>query len=154
MTTEKKVSITLKGRDLASKALGKVRGTINRIKSAVFSLQGALVAVGVLVVGRITRSFVTAFTKQQDAVEGLRASLIATGKIGEDSLRRLTAHAAELQKVTRAGDEATIAATASLALLAPALDVPALERAQSAIIGLADAFFKGAPMCRLVARPR
>ncbi len=140
---DKKVGITLKGRDLASKALGKVRGTINRIKSAVFSLQGALVGVGVLMVGRITRSFVTAFTKQQDAVEGLRASLIATGKDGEASLRRLTEHAAELQKVTKVGDEATIAAMASLALMAPSLDVPALERAQRAMIGLADVFFKG-----------
>lgn len=118
MAVDKKVSITLKGRDLASKALGKVRNTINRIKSAVFSLQGAFVALGAIIIGKFAKTFITAFIKQQDAVESLKASLIATGKEGEASLRRLTASAAELQKVTKAGDEATIQATASLALLA------------------------------------
>ncbi|KKN35915.1 hypothetical protein LCGC14_0778860 [marine sediment metagenome] len=140
---QKKVGITLKGKDLASRTFGKVRSGINRIKSAVFSLQGAFVALGAIIVGKFAKTFIDAFVKQQDAVESLKASLIATGKEGEASLRRLTTHAAELQKVTRAGDEATIQATASLALLAPALDVAALERAQSAIIGIADVFFKG-----------
>ena len=65
------------------------------------------------------KDVVQAFTVQEDAVVGLRASLIATGKAGEASLNQLTRSASELQKVTRAGDEAIIAATASLAQLAP-----------------------------------
>lgn len=84
-----------------------------------------------------------AFQVQEDAVVTLRASLIATGKDGAESLDRLTASAAALQQQTKAGDESIIKATASLAQLAPALDVEGLEQAQSAIIGIAETFTKG-----------
>lgn len=140
---EKRVNITLRGRDLASRALRGVRGTLRSLKGAVFSVQGALVALGAAGLLRLTGSFVRAFTQQQDAVEGLRASLIATGKDGGESLDFLTKRAAELQRVTRFGDEAIIDATASLAQLAPALDTAALGRSQEAIIGIADTFTKG-----------
>ncbi len=84
-----------------------------------------------------------AWGQQEEAVQSLRAALMVMGHEGEGALRTLTKRAAELQKITTKGDEAIIAATASIGLLAPALRVDELARAQEAMIGIADTFLKG-----------
>ncbi|KKL78318.1 hypothetical protein LCGC14_2026030 [marine sediment metagenome] len=115
----------------------KFRGTVGRLGGSLAVLFG-----GRALLGGIKKS-ITAFNVQETAVANLRASLVATGKDGAASLKQLTDSASEFQRVTTAGDEAIIAATASMALLAPALDTAALKDAQSAIIGIAETFTKG-----------
>ena len=121
----------------ASRNADSVRKSVGRLGAALVGIFGARQLF------RGLRSITQAFIRQEDAVQGLRASLIVTVNDGVASLAALTRSAAELQKVTRAGDEAIIAATASMALLAPALDTAALKDAQSAIIGIAETFTKG-----------
>lgn len=84
-----------------------------------------------------------AWGQQEEAVQSLRAALMVMGHEGEGALAVLTKRAAELQAMTTKGDEAIIAATASLGLLAPALSVDELAKAQEAMIGIADTFLKG-----------
>ena len=127
----------------SSKMRGASKG-MQSFRSAALRAGGALLAVfGGRAILRGLASVRKAFGVQEQAVIALRASLIATGKDGAGALERITARAAELQKVTTAGDEAIIAATASFALLAPSLDAASLEKAQEAIIGIAETFTKG-----------
>jgi hypothetical protein len=115
-----------------------------RFKSFFGGLKGQLVTLfGAAVIGRALKGTIDAFRVQQLAVENLRASLIATGKDGGKALKLLTDEAARLQKITTAGDEAIISATATLAQLAPSLDAQSLADAQTAIIAIADTFLKG-----------
>ena len=107
----------------AIKSANVFRGTVGRLGGSLAVLFG-----GRALIGGIKKS-ITAFNVQETAVANLRASLIATGKDGEASLKQLTDSASEFQRITTAGDEAIIAATASMALLAPALDTAALKDA-------------------------
>lgn len=141
---EERVSVTLRARDLTKRALSGVRGRLQRLKKSVFSLRGAFVALGAaFAAGKIGQALIKIFVQQQDAVEGLASALRQTGKTGSDALEQLTEHASQLQRVTRQGDEAILAATESLTLLAPALNTAELESAQRAIIGLGEGLFKG-----------
>ncbi len=141
---EERVSVVLRARDLASKVLTGIRGRMQRLRQSVFSLKGAMVGLGTaFAAGRLGQSLITAFTKQQDAVVGLGSALEQTGKSGSAALEQLTRNASNLQRVTRQGDEAILAATESLTLLAPALNTSELERGQQAIVGLGEGLFKG-----------
>ena len=141
---EERVSVTLRARDLASRVLTGIRGRMQRLRQSVFSLKGAMVGLGTaFAAGRIGQSLINAFTKQQDAVVGLGSALEQTGKSGSAALEQLTRNASNLQRVTRQGDEAILAATESLTLLAPALNTSELERGQQAIVGLGEGLFKG-----------
>ena len=138
------VSIVIRARDMATRVFTRIRAGMARMQKSVLSLKGAMVALGTaFAAGRIGQSLVKAFITQQDAVEGLRASLEQTGKAGGDALRLLTRRAAELQQATTHGDEAIIAATASFSLLATELSAAELAEAQQALIGIADQFTKG-----------
>jgi hypothetical protein len=111
----------------------------------------AMMAVGAAVAGVLSsrailrggKELLRAFSVQQDAVESLRASLLVTGKTGSAALQLLTENAARLQQATTKGDEAIIQATASIAQLATELSATDLASAQEALVGIADAFFKG-----------
>ena len=84
-----------------------------------------------------------AWGQQEEAVQSLRAALMVMGHEGEGALATLTKRAGELQKMTTKGDEAIIAATASIGLLATELSISDLTRVQEAMIGIADTFLKG-----------
>jgi len=117
---------------------------IDALKKRALALGGTLAAAfTVRSLTRFTSDSVRAFTVQQDAVEGLRAALIATGKEGEGVLQRLTQRASELQQQTRKGDEEIIGALTTVTQLAKGLDVSALEDVQTAIIGIAETFTGG-----------
>lgn len=124
--------------------MGRSSKAMDALKSRAVQLGGALAAAfTVRSLVRFTSESVQAFGVQQDAVEGLRAALIATGKDGEASLQRLTRRASELQQMTRAGDEEIIGALTTVTQLAKGLDVSALEDVQTAIIGIAETFTGG-----------
>lgn len=117
---------------------------VNTLNRAVRNLAATAAAFfGGRAIIRGARDLLQAWAVQEEAVTSLRAALSVTGKDGSEALELLTKRAGELQQVTTKGDEAIIAATASFALLAPALDAPELARAQEAIIGIADTFLKG-----------
>lgn len=141
------VSVRLAARDQASQVVGRVNRQMKGLGSSILNLKGLLggfaAAFSVRAILRGAVDVVQAFGQQQDAVEELRAALRVTGKEGDEALTILTARAAELQRVTRHGDEATIKATASFAQLADALNPQELARAEEAIIGIADTFTKG-----------
>lgn len=124
----------IKTAETKANAFGKTMTKLGGTLIGVFSARALLRGMG---------SMVQAFAVQEDAVTSLRAALEVTGKQGSASLDLLTRHAAELQQVTTKGDEAIIAATASLTQLAVELNAAELARAQSAIIGIADTFLKG-----------
>lgn len=84
-----------------------------------------------------------AFAQQEDAVEGLRSTLRATGREAAGASDLILKSAADLQKLTRHGDEAILAATSSVGILADNLSASELAQAQKALVGLADTFFKG-----------
>ncbi len=140
---EKRVKVTLKGKDLATSAINSVGRSLKRLKEVVFSVQGAMVALAAVAIGKMTITLLKAFSKQEDAVISLRASLIATGKDGADALEKITKEAARLQQVTRAADEELIGAVATFAQLAPALNADSLVKSQRAILAIADTFLKG-----------
>ncbi|MEZ4414638.1 MAG: hypothetical protein R3E10_02715 [Gemmatimonadota bacterium] len=94
-------------------------------------------------VGALASSLVNAFKEQEDSVASLNAALQATGKTGRSAFAELNAEASRLQRITRAGDEAILKASASLATLVPSLDVAGLKNAQTALVALADTFFDG-----------
>ncbi len=118
----------------SSQSLKRVLVSLAATAGAVFSGRALL---------RGVAGALRAWGQQEEAVQSLRAALMVMGHEGEGALRTLTKRAAELQKVTTKGDEAIIAATASLGLLAPALNVDELAKAQEAMIGIADTFLKG-----------
>lgn len=132
-----------RGMRSAQNSARRTRSRLTRLKNAVFSLQGALVAIGGAAVLRGMKSMVDAFAQQEEAVISLQAALVATGRDGAGALELLTQRAAEFQQITTKGDEAIIAATASLGQLAKELSVQDLADAQKAIIGIADTFLKG-----------
>jgi uncharacterized coiled-coil DUF342 family protein len=73
----------------------------------------------------------------------LNAALAATGKFSTEASQAIQRNASELQQLTRHGDEALIAATASLAQLAKGLDPAQLQEVNKATIAIADTFLKG-----------
>lgn len=138
------LSLVITARDRAGRAFNSFRGRLQRLRRQVFSVQGALVAMaGAAVVGRTVQKWVRAFGKQEDAVVSLRSALIATGKDGSAALRDLQEEAVRLQQITKFGDEEILDATAKLAQLAPSLRADELREAQSAVVALAETFFKG-----------
>ncbi len=124
----------LKGAEKRTKRFGsvvkKVAGTVAGLFAARAIIRGAA-------------DSVRAFGVQEQAVSDLNAALQATGKFSREASEAIQRSAAELQQLTTKGDEAIIAATASLAVLATELDAPGLQEAQKAIIGIADVFLKG-----------
>jgi len=121
------------------------------IKSAFKYAAGGIVAfaaVGLSIKGikgvlNITKDLTDAYSKQEDALNDLTATLGVMGIEGTATFDRIVDSAASLQKVTKAGDEAIISATANVGLLAKELSGEELAQSQKALIGIADVFFKG-----------
>jgi hypothetical protein len=134
------------GLNSAAYAKGMTKVTARtRAFSAVIGRVGGLLA-GVFAARQIARfasANVRAFVVQEEAISDLNAALKATGQFSEQASRSIQRAAADMQQITDKGDEALIAATASLSLLSTGLNVQQLQDAQKAIIGIADVFLKG-----------
>lgn len=76
------------------------------------------------------------FTVQEDAVEGLRATLEGFGQATEEAMQRYQDFASEIQKTTKFGDEGTLAAMSNGLRLG--LDPKNIEEATRAAVGLTE----------------
>lgn len=137
------LSLLIKGKDLSRAAFSKATSSITGLKNKVVSLQGALVAMGVTATFMVGKKLVAAFGRQERAILRVSQALANQNQFSQENVKRLEANAAALQKVTQAGDEAILEGTATIAELATQLDALQLEQIQSAMIGIADTFFKG-----------
>lgn len=133
-----------RGSKTTRKSLGKIERSVGKLEKGARRLQAVFAGAlgGAALINTAERLF-SAFAEQERAVTELRTALVATGKDGTASLRAITEEATRLQRATIAGDEALIQASATLAQLAPSLDVAELARAQSIIVAIADTFLKG-----------
>jgi len=97
--------------DKAKTATGKLKDHLG--KFAKLLKTGFGIGVAVMAIRRMTQSMrqlVDAYGIQEQAEQGFRAALMATGRAAEISSGGIFQFASELQKVTTYGDEATLAA--------------------------------------------
>lgn len=130
----------------ATQALTGIGGLIGRVGTLQGALKGAGIALAALATKEaidLIRKGVEAYKVQESAVNRLEAALSTAGAAGNEALDGLIERAGELQQITTKGDEAIIAATADLRLLAKELGADELGQAQEALIGIADVFLKG-----------
>ena len=139
-----RVEVVIRGRDQASGMLRKITGRFKTMGQSIFSLQGAMKALaGAFVIRGALRgagSLITAYNQQEKAVVGLNAALRIGGQLTEENSRLIQEHAAALQRVTTAGDEALIAVSGTIAQLATELSATELAEVQKAVVGLSEAF--------------
>lgn len=144
---DSRVKITIVAKDTASRAIGKISKSFRSLGNTLRGPKGLLGTVtkffGLFAGISFVKGSVRAFGEQEDAIESLRASLIATGKDGSNALRTLADEASRLQSITKFGDEAILSATEALNTLSGSLTGPELKEAQTALVGLAAGFFKG-----------
>jgi len=143
MSRKAEVGIWVRLKDQASRQLKGLRGGFSRVKSAVLSVHGAVIALASGIAIKIGVGALKAWGLQQQSIIKLNSTLKETGRFTREVSRDLVKSAQDLQKVTVHGDEAIIGATASLGALATQLSGPELAEAQKVIIGLADQFFGG-----------
>jgi len=111
--------VVIKATDKASPTVKKTEKSFTKLGNF---LKVGFVAAGAAAVAILRKLSVsmeqatTAASAQQDAVEGLRAQLSALGPAADGVTAALAKQAAELQSITRFGDEATIAAQTQLAV--------------------------------------
>ena len=143
MTTER-VDVVIRGRDMASGVLGKVTRRFKTMGQSVFNLQTAMKGLaGAFVIRGALRgagSLITAYNQQEKAIVGMNAALRIGGQLTEENSRLIQDHAAALQRVTTAGDEALIAVSGTVAQLATELSATELAEVQKAVVGLSEAF--------------
>ncbi len=137
------VKIFIRAQNLAKGVVNGVTTGFNKLKNAVFSVQGAVAALGLYAVKRLATEWLKAFGIQQLAVDRLNSSLRNTFKFTIENSKAIQAAASEVQRLTIHGDEAMLAAFTSLNNLVTTLSVEKLIAARTAIVGLADEFFGG-----------
>ncbi len=137
------LDVVIRGKDATRRAFGRVRGRVTSLTNSIFSLKSVGIGLAGVFAGRVARSFADAFGKQEESILSLNQALRNTGQFSEEASERIQASAAEIQALTKAGDEAIIQGTASLAQLATQLDPDQLIAAQRAVVGIADTFLKG-----------
>lgn len=129
-----------------SRASRESQAALQRISAGVRGLRTSALAAGAAVAGigfAIKRFALDPFGEQQQAIDELQTALAVTGKVGVEAFESIYAEAQRLQSITQAGDEALLKATATLSTLAPSLQADELVKAQRALVGLADTFFRG-----------
>lgn len=115
------------------------------------ALKGRALALGAAIAGAFAvrkvldfaRTSLQAFGRQERAILRVNSALLNMNQFTEENSEALQASAAALQRVTTAGDEAILEATATIGDLAKELTVGELAQAQKAAIALADTFFDG-----------
>ena len=124
--------------------LKKIGGGLNALTGQAAKLGAALLAAFAL--RKIKDFFVSTlqgFGRQERAILRVNSALTNMGLFTAENSKILQDNAAALQRITTAGDEAILEATATIADLAKELTVGELAMAQEAVIALADTFFDG-----------
>lgn len=135
-----------KGTDanVPKKNLGIIQRGLNGITDAAKRAGTALVAA--FAIGKLKQygqAALEAFGRQERSILKVNSALVNMGKFSDESSKKLQDNASALQRVTEAGDEAILEATASIAELATELSVGELAKSQEAVIAIADTFFDG-----------
>jgi hypothetical protein len=108
MAKDKLVNVVIRAKDLASKKLGTLR-------KGLLSLKGVIAGgIGIAGLSRLMSRLAKRAGEQEDAVALLTQQLENNNEATEENVKLLTDQAAALQKVTKFGDEQTIAAQAAL----------------------------------------
>lgn len=124
--------------------LGKVGKGLNKLKAQALKLGAALIAAfAVQKIKQYITTVLTAFGRQERAILRVNSALMNMGRFTEENSKILQDNAAALQRITQAGDEAILEATATIGDLAKELTIGELAKAQEAAIALADTFFDG-----------
>lgn len=97
-----------------TKAFRSVRQGLGRLPGAIFSIRGALVALGGVAVIRAFQNVISAAAAQEDAVNRLNAALRTAGQFSEEVSQSAQELASSLQAQTRFGDEAILSMQALL----------------------------------------
>lgn len=143
----KELLVKIGGRSRELERAGqRSQAVIRRIGTSATQMSKKVAGIGVALAGlgfAAKRAFLDPAAAQEEAVTSLAQALASTGKTGEEALRRITAEASRLQRITKAGDESLVQASATLATLAPSLDPESLERSQTALVAISDTFTKG-----------
>ena len=132
---DKKVTVVLSAKDKASKVFGKIGATLKTSVVAGAAAAAAALAALTIVLVKATQ----AANVQEEAEVKLAVALRSVGKGTREALDGLKAHASQLQKVTRFGDEATLGVQALLIQLGRLTDTKEIERATEATIDFAAA---------------
>lgn len=118
MAKEFKVKVRLQGKDEASDDIKRVEGGFSRLKNAMgkgFLVATAAAAAGIALLVKTFKSAIAAAQVQEDAIKKLDTALNSLGPAAAGVSKRLQEYAAELQKVTRFGDEQIIQGQALIA---------------------------------------
>ena len=127
-----------------TKQLGRVGRALKGLSGQAKAMGASLIAA--FAVRRIQQYIgvvLNAFGRQERAILRVNSALLNMGQFTEENAKFLQDHAAGLQRITQAGDEAILEATATIGDLAKELTVGELAKAQEAAIALADTFFDG-----------
>lgn len=113
---EKRINFKLSAEDGVSSVLQRVEGSLKSWENSFTRMAGRLTAlVGGISIAHLARESLEALSVQEKAEAKLAAVLQATGNAAGFTSKQLTDLAAQLQKVTTFGDEATINTEAMLA---------------------------------------
>lgn len=124
--------------------LGTIDKAMNKLRSGAGRLLGTFVAIfAVQKVKAFARTVIESFGVQERAILRVNSALMNQGRFTEENSKLLQDHAAAIQRVTQAGDEAILDATATIGDLAKELTIGELAKAQEAAVALADTFFDG-----------
>lgn len=131
-----------KGLNNAAKSLNNFKASatagFNSLKSAIFSVQGAMIALGgSAVIGGLTNA-VHAYMEAEAQVIKLGSALQSTGRYSELAMSQIKKSAEEISKLTAIDDDDIIGATATFAQFAKGLNAPQLAQAQKLIVGLSN----------------
>jgi len=133
---DKKFTIKIAGDSKEfTRVVGRVKRSLNNLKSAVFSMRGALAGIGA---GISFGAIIKATERQQQALRQLEQRITSTGGAAGKTTKELAAFAGELQKVTTFGDEAIIEMQALL-LTFTNVAGPQFDRATKAILDMSVA---------------
>jgi hypothetical protein len=126
--------------DKAGKDFSKnFTANLKDIAKSAFSVKGALISLGATIATVFSgKILIQAASRQEDAINSLNSSLIATGKFSQDASKRLQDYASSLQSVTRFGDEAILETQALIQSLGN-LSEQGLKDATAATLDLAAA---------------
>lgn len=108
-----KILLEIIGKDKFGKVSAAVESKAKRLKKAV-SAVGVAGTAGILGLGYAAKNTISAFEKQEQAVARLESSMKNVKTASSSAADELKAYAAEMQKVTKFGDEQIISAQAML----------------------------------------
>jgi len=134
---DKKVNLIISLKDGVSAGLGRIKSGVEMVGSAFKKLAIASVAMTTTIIAGFA-GLAKAWAGQEAANARLSASFQAVGEDGAEALKRFSAFASEIQKITTVGDEATM----SLVALGRTMGIATenIEEATKGAIGLSKAF--------------